>query len=335
MNDRLRKTGSLLGSILLALLICACAGAEERFESNDFAASLTLSGRGLTSTVNLSFENRGSKSVTVLIRDIALNSECTGYSAKCTVSPGQSGHTASFRRDRISPVTVCDAGIAVLDGAGNVLHELTLTVFPYGESAARRPALADFPNAVVALDSEDASLLIMSSSDGSDGRRILWLYNKSGSLMRLQADRILADGKLTDLSLTMQALPRTGQYAELDLPVPLPQTLSFSLSGYTTDHGDQAVFRQTYDYRPAAPVSVPTMVPVNTPTPQIGTVTIRKSGPVNVRDGDHTGAKKIGSAKAGKTYPCFGVSPAGWYLIRLEDGTEGYVTNTLTTFQRQ
>ena len=40
------------------------------------------------------------------------------------------------------------------------------------------------------------------------------------------------------------------------------------------------------------------------------------------------------AAKAGKTYPCYGISLAGWYLIRLEDGTEGYVTNTLTTLQR-
>ena len=319
----------------MALVICACAGAEDRFESDRFSASLTLAGRGLTSIVTFSFENRGANSVTVIIRDIALNGECTGYFKECKVTPGQSEHTASFQRETLSPVTVCDAGIAVLDTAGNILNELTLTVFPYSESTACRPALTDFPDAVIALDSETASLLIMPASDGTDGRRILWLYNKSDSLMRLHADRILADGKLTDLSLTMQALPMTGQYAELDLPAPLPQTLSLSLTGYLADQGDQPAFRDTYEYRLSNPVSVPTIVPVNTPTPQIGIVTIRKSGAVNVRDGDSTSAKKIGSAKAGMTYPCYGVSPAGWYLIRLEDGTEGYVTNTLTTFQRQ
>ena len=335
MNDRLRKTGILLGVILLMLLTFCGANAADRFESDRFSASLTLTGRGLTTTVTLGFENREKKPVTVMIRDIALNGECTGYTNEYEVSPGQSERAVSFKRETLSPVTVCDTGIAVLDSNGKVLHELVLTIYPYSESTARRPALTDFPDAVVALDTDTASLLIMPATDGSDGRRILWLYNKADSLMRLQADRILADGKLTDLNLTMQALPHTGQYAELDLPVPLPQTLRLSLSGYLASQGEKPVFSETYDYRLSDPVSVPTMVPVITPTPQIGTVTIRKSGAVNVRDGDSTSAKKIGSAKAGKTYPCYGVSPAGWYLIRLEDGTEGYVTNTLTTFQRQ
>ena len=140
--------------------------------------------------------------------------------------------------------------------------------------------------------------------------------------------------ELTDIGLTMQALPATGQFASLTLPEPLPDVLLLTLTGYSSAQRDRPAFRTTYEYRLSAPVPVTTLAPVNTPPAQIGTVTIRRSGAVNVREKDTTDSKKIGSAKAGKTYPCYGISPAGWYLIRLEDGTEGYVTNTLTTLQR-
>ncbi len=241
----------------------------------------------------------------------------------------------SFRRDALTPVTVCDLGLAVYSASDELLIEETLSTFPYGESNVRRPSLTDFPNAAVALDSDAASLMFLAPSRMQDGERILWLFNKTENLLRLRIDRVLADGKLTDISLIMQALPRTGQYAELLLPDPLPTIISLTLTGYTSEKQDQPVFIETYEYCLSGPVSVPTVVPVNTPVPQIGTVTIRRSGPVNLRDSDSTSAKKIGSAKAGQTYPCYGISPAGWYLIRLEDGTEGYVTNTLTTFQRK
>ena len=132
----------------------------------------------------------------------------------------------------------------------------------------------------------------------------------------------------------MQALPATGQFASLTLPEPLPDVLLLTLTGYSSAQRDRPAFRTTYEYRLSAPVPVTTLAPVNTPPAQIGTVTIRRSGAVNVREKDTTDSKKIGSAKAGKTYPCYGISLAGWYLIRLEDGTEGYVTNTLTTLQR-
>ena len=331
----MRRTVLLIICVSMILLFCTGACASERFETAEYAVELSLSGSGLTSTVTLSLDNRSSGHLTLLVRDIALNGECTGFTAEYDAGPGRLERSVSFRRVAMMPVTVCDAGIALFGPDGSLLKEETLTVLPYGVSSVTRPSLTDFPDAAVALDNEAASLLILPPSTAQPARRVLWLCNKSDALLRLRLSPILSDGKQTGLDLTLQALPQTGQYAELLLPDPLPDRLTFSVSGYLAGQGEQPAFQETYDYRLSSPVSVPTMVPVNTPPPQIGTVTIRKSGAVNVRESDKTSAKKIGSAKAGMTYPCFGVSPAGWYLIRLEDGTEGYVTNTLTTFQRQ
>ena len=329
---RMRQAAMLVSALILAIVLCTAAGASERTENSDCAAELLLSGRGLTSTVRIRFENRTQAPLTFIIRDIALDGECTGYTDQFECPPGEQTRTVSFRRDSLDPVTSCDAGVAVLDGDGKLLYEEALTILPYGESRVKRPSIIDFPGAAVALDTDEVSLQILPADEGA-GTRVLWLFNKSGQTLRLQADRILADGQLTGLSLTMQALPLTGQFAELRLPDPLPKTLTFSLAGYTAGN-EKPLFRETYEYLLSAPVSVPTQIPLNTPVPQIGTVTIRKSGAVNVRESDTTESRKIGSAQAGMTYPCFGVSPAGWYLIRLDDGTEGYVTNTLTTLKR-
>ena len=330
----MRKARILLGMLLAALLLCSCASALESFENADCAAELLLSGRGLTSTVTLRFENRTDEPVKLVIRDVAFNGECTGTTVEQTAEPGQMVRSFSFRRSTLTPITVCDLGFAVLSAEDALLAEETLSLYPYGEAAAKRPALTDYPDATVALDSKDASLLFLSPTQAQDGKRVLWLYNKTDGLLRLRIDRILADGQLTELSLVLQALPHTGQFAELTLPDPLPNSISITLTGYPSGQ-ELPLFRETYEYRLNAPVSVPTMVPAVTPRPQIGTVTIRKSGPVNVRDGDSTSDNKIGSAKAGQTYPCFGISPNGWYLIRLDDGTEGYVINTLTTLKRE
>ena len=330
----LRNASILLGSVLLALLLSASALADSRYETADYSAEMSLTGHGLTSTVTISLENRTAAPVTLLLRDIAFNGECTGYSARFEVPAGQTSRSVSFRRADLSPITVCDAGIAILGADGNVLSEETLTVLPYGERGVKRPALTDFAGAVAAYDDEAASLLVLAPETKDARQRTLWFYNKSDRLMRLRIDGVLADGQLTDIGLTMQALPATGQFASLTLPESLPDVLLLTLTGYSSAQGDRPAFRTTYEYRLSAPVPVTTLAPVNTPPVQIGTVTIRRSGAVNVREKDTTDSKKIGSAKAGKTYPCYGISPAGWYLIRLEDGTEGYVTNTLTTLQR-
>ncbi len=321
--------------MLSALIgLAAFAGASNAAGDGDYEVRLALSGRGLTSEAVLTFENRlAAEELTFVVEEIALSGECTGYSARKTVGPGTDTLRVTFRRSTLTPVTVCDAGVTVLSADGSVLEDLVLTAAPYGDAAVRRLSAAGYPDATVALDNDLATLLILTPDSLQPSRRVLWLYNKSDRLLRLHIDRALADGQLTGLSVALQALPQTAQYGEIRLPDALTDTLTMSLAGYLAGQDKQPAFRAVYDYRPQAPVSVPTVVPKNTPRPEIGTVTIRKSGPVNVREGDSTDAKKVGSAKAGATYPCYGISDAGWYLIRLEDGTEGYITNPLTTFQ--
>ena len=110
---------------------------------------------------------------------------------------------------------------------------------------------------------------------------------------------------------------------------------AFRIAGYQPG-SDLPLFQTEYVLDALTPRSVPTMRPTAAPGPvQIGTVTIRKSGDVNVREEGNTKAKKLGSAKAGASYPCYGVSGTGWYLIELEDGTRGYVTNSYSTLKRE
>ena len=59
-------------------------------------------------------------------------------------------------------------------------------------------------------------------------------------------------------------------------------------------------------------------------------VRIRESGAVNVRSAPSADSKRIGIAKAGGTYSYISTAQNGWYRIRLEDGTEGYVSNKVS-----
>ena len=325
---------ALLCCLLAAL--ARCAYAEEPPVSSpvnpDLIVSTSLSGRGLTSTVTLRVDNRTGTDLTLRVLDIALNSECTGYTAAYEITPGITEKALTFQRRQLIPVTVCDLAYEILDSTGKVLQQSVRTLHPFSPSTEHRPAIDDYPRATVALDNSSATLLILPPENPANPHRILCLLNKSSEILRVRTVRLTADGQLLDSELTMQALPLTVQYAELLLPDPLPEELKLTLNGYFAGKGDQPVFSEHYTYNLSAPESVPTVIPVNTPSPEIGTVTIRRSGNVNIREKDSTDSKKIGSAKAGQTYPCYGVSQAGWYLIRLEDGTEGYVTNTLTTF---
>ena len=138
----------------------------------------------------------------------------------------------------------------------------------------------------------------------------------------------------------VDVLPHTVAYIPAQVP---PETFAnasspktaFRIAGYRTG-SDTPLFQTEYELDPLSPRSVPTMRPTAAPGPsRIGTVTIRKSGDVNVREEGNTKAKKVGSAKAGASYPCYDVSQTGWYLIELEDGTRGYVTNSYSTLKRE
>ena len=324
------KASGALAVFLLLIFISASALA---LSGDDITVDIALSGRGLTSTVAFHIDSRAQEEASLRILDIAFNGECTGTQEILAVQPGSTQKSLSFTRSQLLPVTQCTITYQLLDKAGKVIGSYTKEIYPYGSSAARKPQISDYPDATVAYDGEDASLLILKPSPAS-GERTLCLLNKTVSIMRMRIDHVYADGMMTDISLMIQALPWTVQFAVLTLPDPLPDIVSMSLSAYTDDAPEQVLVSGTYEYRLASPVSAPTMVPVNTPVPRIGTVVVRKSGPVNVREADNTSARKVGSAKAGQSYPCYGISPAGWYLIRLEDGTQGYITNTLSTLQR-
>ena len=75
----------------------------------------------------------------------------------------------------------------------------------------------------------------------------------------------------------------------------------------------------------------PTAAPVSaTPAANIArTVTIRRSGDVNVRREPRFDSAKVGVARAGRTYSLIEVAESGWYKIRLLDGVEGYISPKL------
>lgn len=55
-------------------------------------------------------------------------------------------------------------------------------------------------------------------------------------------------------------------------------------------------------------------------------VRIDSKGSVNVRIAGNVDSERIGTAQTGNMYPLLGISSSGWYKIRLEDGTEGYIS---------
>ena len=87
-----------------------------------------------------------------------------------------------------------------------------------------------------------------------------------------------------------------------------------------------------YTPLPAA-TAAPTVAPLAA-TPAQGytagqTVTIRRSGDVNVRKNPAYSSDRVGLAKAGRTYALLETAENGWYKIRLTDGREGYVSPKL------
>ena len=72
--------------------------------------------------------------------------------------------------------------------------------------------------------------------------------------------------------------------------------------------------------------------PLQDESGSIGKVRIREGTPVHVRETGSTEGKRVGGAKGGMIYDCVGIAPSGWYGIRLEDGTIGYVSNKLAVW---
>ncbi len=64
----------------------------------------------------------------------------------------------------------------------------------------------------------------------------------------------------------------------------------------------------------------------------IGEVTITNNNRVNIRRGGSTGYPIIGSANPGDLYQTTGRASTGWYEILLDDGTFGFVSDTLVFF---
>lgn len=67
--------------------------------------------------------------------------------------------------------------------------------------------------------------------------------------------------------------------------------------------------------------------PTATKAPYIGTVSIRKSGYMSVREGSSSDSTIIFRVHYGERYLCTGVDRNGWYAILLPTGDIGYVTN--------
>lgn len=65
--------------------------------------------------------------------------------------------------------------------------------------------------------------------------------------------------------------------------------------------------------------------------PSDAQVKIRDDGGVNVRKESNSDSAKVGTAKAGATYPLLSVADNGWYEIQLSDGTTGYVSPKMSS----
>ena len=83
--------------------------------------------------------------------------------------------------------------------------------------------------------------------------------------------------------------------------------------------------------RTIAPAAAPTAAPAAAAGGYAAgqTVTIRRSGDVNVRKQPAYSSDRIGIARAGRTYALLETAENGWYKIRLTDGREGYISPKL------
>ena len=71
------------------------------------------------------------------------------------------------------------------------------------------------------------------------------------------------------------------------------------------------------------------MLFVTTVFAESGHVLITHNGTVNVRKASDKNSQKVGSAYSGSTYEYLEIASNGWYKIRLDDGTIGYISGKM------
>ena len=312
----------------------SCAG-------EDYSLTAVLTSSGMRAALTFSFRNTGRDSMTLLVHNVALDGECTNTAFQLEAAAGRTAdHRCVWQKDALGSLTAVEIWAEILR-PGKESEHVVLSCYPLGERNISRRMIPSSETVTAAYDDADAGVFFARLSGPSvvqgTGLTFEWyLINKGDEPLRFVLTA-LASGQEPAAA---DVLPHTVAYLPVRIPLdalenPASPRLSFRAAGYLPG-SDLPLFQTEYELDPLSPRSVPTMRPTAAPGPQrIGTVTIRKSGDVNVREEGSTKAKKVGSAQAGASYPCYGVASTGWYLIELEDGTRGYVTDSYSTLRRE
>ena len=334
-------------TILLALALLPAAVFAESTPTTascageDYSLTAVLTSSGMRAALTFSFRNTGRDSMTLLVHNVALDGECTNTAFQLEAAAGRTAdHRCVWQKDALGSLTVVEIWAEIIRPGKDSEH-VVLSCYPLGERKISRRMLPSSETVTAAYDDADAGVFFARLSGPSvvqgTGLTFEWyLINKGDEPLRFVLTA-LARGQEPAAA---DVLPHTVAYLPVRIPLdalenPASPRLSFRVSGYLPG-SDLPLFQTEYELDPLSPRSVPTMRPTAAPGPQrIGTVTIRKSGDVNVREEGNTEAKKVGSAQAGASYPCYGVASTGWYLIELEDGTRGYVTDSYSTLRRE
>ncbi len=329
----------------LILLIClaACLPAlgestptSDQYKGRDYTLTAFAESSGMRVRVTVDFRNSGDKEASVTVRNIALDGECTGASFTLKAAPGASdSRTSLWQKGTLGSLTVVEVW-AEVNISGRSTEAALLTILPLGEKKVSRRFLSGDEKTYAAFDDLNAGVRLcrLTADSPENGISFEWyLINKADELIRFVITARGDAGNSLDTPAVYDLIPHTVCYAPA--LVPGDTAVTFRIAGYLPGN-DMPLFQTDYPLDVSSPRAVPTLKPTAAPGPyRIGTVTVRKSGDVNVREEGSTGARKVGSAKAGKSYPCFGVAETGWYLIELEDGTRGYITDKYTTLKRE
>ena len=335
--------------LIVMLISCFVWGscAEEvvpsaSYTGNGYILNASLTSGGLRVALSVSVKNTGAEKVSVLIRNIALDGESTGASATLEAGKGKTAQQRFIWQKEALGATTLAQIWAEISIPGQETEQQLLTITPLGEARVKHLSISREENTVAAYDDENAGVffarIVPPNASSGSGLQFEWyLVNKSDEPLRfvmtaLAENEDSAPAVCDLIPHTVAYLPDGvpfGEIADSESP-----RVGYRIAGYLPG-SDLPLFQTEYTLNVLSPKGIPTMQPTAAPGPvRIGTVTIRKSGDVNVREEGTTKAKKVGSAKAGASYPCYGTSDTGWYLIELENGVRGYVTNAYSTLVR-